>query len=117
MNLAAVVCQVDAHTVDRHTSPGHTVYFNLRPATYLALCAALQVGIVPALSLLSPAQNPPSGPILLSTTQLLAWSAALAFFGVFLAVPLRTQTIIKCGEAWSHPRSRQTNLCNHPDRI
>ncbi len=53
------------------------------------------VGIIPALSEMSPEQNPPDGPITLSTAQLLAWSAALAFFGVFLAVPLRSQTIIR----------------------
>ena len=56
---------------------------------------------------MSPEQNPPDGPITLDTAQLLAWSAALAFFGVFLAVPLRSQTIIReklrCG-SWSHDR-------------
>ena len=53
------------------------------------------MGIIPALSEMSPDQNPPDGPITLSTGQLLLWSAALAFFGVFLAVPLRSQTIIR----------------------
>jgi uncharacterized oligopeptide transporter (OPT) family protein len=57
--------------------------------------AAGLVGIIPALSEMSPEQNPPDGPITLDTLQLLLWSAALAFFGVFLAVPLRSQTIIR----------------------
>ena len=64
-----------------------------RPGPRIA-CPGL-VGIIPALSEMSPEQNPPDGPITLSTAQLLAWSAALAFFGVFLAVPLRSQTIIR----------------------
>lgn len=53
------------------------------------------VGIVPALGMLSPKENPPAGPLRLSFVELMAWSLALAFIGVFLAVPLRTQTIIK----------------------
>ena len=53
------------------------------------------VGIIPALGILTPRQNPPLGPIVLSPGQLLLWSLGLAFFGVFMAVPLRTQTIIK----------------------
>lgn len=39
-------------------------------------------------------ENPPLGPVVLNTGQLLLWSVALAFFGVFIAVPLRTQTIL-----------------------
>ena len=46
-------------------------------------------------SKLTPEENPPHGAVLLSTGQLLAWAAALAFFGVFIAVPLRTQTILR----------------------
>ena len=40
-------------------------------------------------------QNPPDGPVILSYGQLVLWSLALAFLGVFCAVPLRTQTILK----------------------
>jgi hypothetical protein len=43
---------------------------------------------------LTPEENPPYGPVVLNTGQLLLWSVALAFFGVFIAVPLRTQTIL-----------------------
>eukprot|EP00884_Botryococcus_braunii_P006444 jgi/Botrbrau1/15800/Bobra.4_1s0150.2 len=53
------------------------------------------VGIVPALGMLSPKENPPSGALHLTVPQLMAWSLALAFIGVFLAVPLRTQTIVR----------------------
>ena len=59
-----------------------------------ALDAGL-VGIIPALSMMTPAQNPPNGAVVFGPGQLLAWSLSLAFFGVFIAVPLRTQTIIK----------------------
>ncbi|KAK9800344.1 hypothetical protein WJX73_006522 [Symbiochloris irregularis] len=64
-------------------------------ATATMPLAAGLVGIVPALSLMTPEQNPPTGPILLSAGQLILWSLGLAFIGVFCAVPLRTQTIIK----------------------
>ena len=40
-------------------------------------------------------QNPPGGPVILSYGQLVLWSLALAFLGVFCAVPLRTQTILR----------------------
>ena len=53
------------------------------------------VGIIPALGMMTRAQNPPSGGITFGPGQLLLWSLSLAFFGVFIAVPLRTQTIIK----------------------
>ena len=50
-------------------------------------------GVIPALEkLLKPSEG---GPILLSTTNLIFWSLGVAFFGVFLAVPLRKQVIIR----------------------
>ncbi|EIE19928.1 OPT superfamily oligopeptide transporter [Coccomyxa subellipsoidea C-169] len=64
-------------------------------ATATMPLAAGLVGIIPALGMMTPRQNPPLGPIVLSPGQLLLWSLGLAFFGVFIAVPLRTQTIIK----------------------
>ena len=45
------------------------------------------VGILPALSMLDP-------PVVLSVPQQLAWAAALTYFGIFFAVPLRRQTIL-----------------------
>ncbi|KAF6262322.1 OPT superfamily oligopeptide transporter [Scenedesmus sp. NREL 46B-D3] len=63
-------------------------------ATATMPLAAGLVGIIPALGLLTEEEHP-AGPILLSPWQLLAWCAALAFFGVFVAVPLRQQTIIR----------------------
>ncbi|BDA51281.1 Putative oligopeptide transporter YGL114W [Coccomyxa sp. Obi] len=64
-------------------------------ATATMPLAAGLVGIIPALGMMTPGQNPPFGPIVLSPGKLLLWSLGLAFFGVFIAVPLRTQTIIK----------------------
>ncbi|KAE8216429.1 hypothetical protein CF327_g464 [Tilletia walkeri] len=52
------------------------------------------VGIIPALNQLDPEQDG-SGPIKLNTWQLLAWSFALAYFGVFFASPLRPALILK----------------------
>lgn len=52
------------------------------------------MGIIPALGLLTPEEHP-AGPVTFTPWQLLAWCSALAFFGVFVAVPLRYQTIIR----------------------
>uniref|UniRef100_A0A061R958 Opt superfamily oligopeptide transporter n=1 Tax=Tetraselmis sp. GSL018 TaxID=582737 RepID=A0A061R958_9CHLO len=62
-------------------------------ATATMPLAAGFVGIIPAFSQLTPEENPPSGGFELSAPQLAAWSCALAFFGVFFAVPLRKQVI------------------------
>lgn len=53
------------------------------------------VGIIPALGMLTPEDNPPDGPVLLNNWQLVLWSLALAYIGVFSAVPLRMQTIVR----------------------
>ena len=45
------------------------------------------IGIIPALGLLSP-------PVTLGVGQQLLWAAALTYFGIFFAVPLRRQTIL-----------------------
>ena len=51
------------------------------------------VGVLPALNiLLEPYEN---GPLDLSISKLLAWSVGICFFGVFVAVPLRKQVIIR----------------------
>ncbi|KAK4047383.1 OPT super [Microbotryomycetes sp. JL201] len=57
--------------------------------------AAGFVGIIPALATLRPELDGGAEPIQLGFTSLLLWSAAVAFFGVFLAVPLRRQVIVK----------------------
>jgi len=57
------------------------------------------VGIVPALGMMTKEQNPAGGPIVLPWWKLMLWSFALAFLGVFIAVPLRTQTVIKVRHA------------------
>jgi uncharacterized oligopeptide transporter (OPT) family protein len=51
------------------------------------LCVGF-VGIIPALAIYGQ-------PIELNFGQFILWSIALGFFGVFFAVPLRTQTIVK----------------------
>ncbi|KAG0093494.1 hypothetical protein BGZ93_007562 [Podila epicladia] len=56
--------------------------------------AAGFVGIIPALQMMTTADNP-SGPVFLSTGNMILWSLAIAFFGVFIAVPLRKQVIVK----------------------
>ncbi|KAJ1822943.1 OPT super [Coemansia sp. RSA 2599] len=52
------------------------------------------VGILPALKLLEPEESK-GARTELSFGQLCAWGMALAFFGVFFAIPLRKQTIIR----------------------
>ncbi|KAF9932231.1 hypothetical protein FBU30_008653 [Linnemannia zychae] len=56
--------------------------------------AAGFVGIIPALQMMTTEDNP-SGPVYLSATDMILWCLAIAFFGVFIAVPLRKQVIIK----------------------
>ncbi|KAF9977517.1 hypothetical protein BGZ73_005788 [Actinomortierella ambigua] len=56
--------------------------------------AAGFVGIIPALQMMNTEDNP-SGPMFLSTGELILWSIAIAFFGVFIAVPLRKQVIVR----------------------
>ncbi|RKP32378.1 OPT superfamily oligopeptide transporter [Metschnikowia bicuspidata] len=54
------------------------------------------VGIVPAMEKFMTGEESPTGsPITLSLSQLMTWSFGLAFFGVFFAVTLRKQVIIK----------------------
>ena len=46
------------------------------------------MGVIPAYGMLDP-------PLIFPLGKLILWSLALAFIGVFCAVPLRTQTILK----------------------
>lgn len=55
--------------------------------------AAGLVGVIPALEKLLEEEE--GGPLDLSTGKLILWSAGVAFFGVFFAVPLRKQVLIK----------------------
>jgi uncharacterized oligopeptide transporter (OPT) family protein len=64
------------------------------------------VGVIPALEkLLKPIEG---GPILLSTPELVFWGFGVAFFGVFFAVPLRKQVIIR--EKLTFPSGTATAL-------
>jgi uncharacterized oligopeptide transporter (OPT) family protein len=56
--------------------------------------AAGLVGIIPALGMMNREQDG-RDPIELSYVHLVLWCFAVAFFGVFLAVPLRRQVIVK----------------------
>lgn len=53
------------------------------------------IGIVPALLQIKPEKDHGAQPVVLSDASLLLWSAALAFFGVFFASPIRKRVIIK----------------------
>jgi uncharacterized oligopeptide transporter (OPT) family protein len=55
--------------------------------------AAGLVGVIPALEKLLRSQE--GGPLDLSLGKLIVWSIGVAFFGVFFAVPLRRQVIIR----------------------
>lgn len=51
------------------------------------------VGVMPALEyMLKPEEN---GPLVLGTWKLIVWSVGICFFGVFFAVPLRREVIIR----------------------
>ncbi|GAA5864934.1 hypothetical protein JCM3774_003914 [Rhodotorula dairenensis] len=57
--------------------------------------AAGFVGVIPALGMLTPELDGGAEPLILSFRALLAWSFGVAFFGVFLAVPLRKQVVVR----------------------
>ncbi|KAK4521375.1 uncharacterized protein ATC70_011990 [Mucor velutinosus] len=75
--------------------PQENVYLQtVAVATATMPLAAGFVGIVPALGQLT-TDDLPSGPLILPAWKLILWSLGLAFIGVFFAIPLRKQTIIK----------------------
>jgi OPT family oligopeptide transporter len=47
------------------------------------------------MELMTKEDNPNGGAVILNGRQLILWSMAVAFFGVFFAIPLRKQTIIR----------------------
>jgi OPT family oligopeptide transporter len=47
------------------------------------------------MELMTKSDNPGGGAVILNGRQLILWSLAVAFFGVFFAIPLRKQTIIR----------------------
>ncbi|KAJ2960127.1 hypothetical protein NQZ79_g4497 [Umbelopsis isabellina] len=63
-------------------------------ATATMPLAAGFVGIIPALQSMTE-EDHPGGGLTFSSRQLIVWSLGVAFFGVFFAIPLRTQTIIR----------------------
>ncbi|KAF9287557.1 hypothetical protein BGZ68_001654 [Mortierella alpina] len=76
------------------TPAENIVLQSIAVATGTMPLAAGFVGIIPALQMLTTEDNP-SGPIFLTATELILWCLAIAFFGVFIAVPLRRLVIIK----------------------
>ncbi|KAI9628204.1 hypothetical protein KEM48_011785 [Puccinia striiformis f. sp. tritici PST-130] len=70
----------------------------LLQTTSTAVCAmpltAGLIGIIPALAQLN-LESDGLAPITFSPTGLITWCFGIAFFGVFLAIPLREQVIIK----------------------
>ncbi|RCH78752.1 hypothetical protein CU098_000865, partial [Rhizopus stolonifer] len=63
-------------------------------ATATMPLAAGFVGVIPAMELMTQKDNA-NGPVILTAKQLILWSLAVAFFGVFFAIPLRKQAIIR----------------------
>ncbi|KAF7730159.1 hypothetical protein EC973_002767 [Apophysomyces ossiformis] len=83
------------HKLKAHFGPVENVVLQtVAVATATMPLAAGFVGVIPALELMTTADNP-DGPIVLSAWKLILWSLGVAFFGVFFAVPLRTQTIVR----------------------
>ncbi|KAG2191939.1 hypothetical protein INT46_000659, partial [Mucor plumbeus] len=75
--------------------PKENVYLQtVAVATATMPLAAGFVGVVPALSQLT-TSDLSTGPLILPAWKLVLWSLGLAFIGVFFAIPLRKQTIIK----------------------
>ncbi|KAI7897227.1 OPT oligopeptide transporter protein-domain-containing protein [Mucor mucedo] len=63
-------------------------------ATATMPLAAGFVGVIPAMELMTTDDNE-GGALVLNGRQLILWSLGVAFFGVFFAIPLRKQTIIR----------------------
>ncbi|CAO3638228.1 unnamed protein product [Cunninghamella echinulata] len=78
----------------KFTSIENVVLQTVAVATATMPLAAGFVGVIPALALLTKSDHP-EGAIFLTYPQLVLWSIGVAFFGVFFAVPLRKQTIIR----------------------
>lgn len=83
------------HRLDPAFGPKENVYLQtVAVATATMPLAAGFVGIIPALTQLT-AVDHPTGPLVLPAWKLMLWSLGLSFIGVFFAVPLRKQAIIK----------------------
>ncbi|KZT51742.1 OPT superfamily oligopeptide transporter [Calocera cornea HHB12733] len=78
----------------KFTAQENVILQTVAVATGTMPLAAGFVGIIPALGLLN-VQDDGQGPLVLGFWQGVGWAGAVAFFGVFLAAPLRKQVIIK----------------------
>ena len=85
-------------TVARHINYPFTPVENVLVQTVAGALGTMPlgcgfVGVLPALSyLLKPEEN---GPLVLSTGKLMIWAVGICFFGVFIAVPLRREVLIR----------------------
>ncbi|EJU04603.1 oligopeptide transporter [Dacryopinax primogenitus] len=78
----------------KFTAQENVILQTVAVATGTMPLAAGFVGIIPALGLLN-VEEDGQGPLILGFWQGIGWASAVAFFGVFLAAPLRKQVIIK----------------------
>ncbi|KAL9123437.1 MAG: hypothetical protein Q9187_000007 [Circinaria calcarea] len=85
-------------TISRHIGYPFTPVENVLVQTVAGAVGTMPlgcgfVGVLPALNyMLTPDEN---GPLMLGTGKLIIWSLGIAFFGVFIAVPLRKEVIIR----------------------
>ncbi|MCJ1417523.1 hypothetical protein MMC32_003867 [Xylographa parallela] len=85
-------------TVARHINYPFTPVENVLVQTVAGALGTMPlgcgfVGVLPALNyLLKPEEN---GPLVLSTGKLMIWAIGICFFGVFIAVPLRREVLIR----------------------
>ena len=85
-------------TVARHINYPFTPVENVLVQTVAGALGTMPlgcgfVGVLPALNyLLKPEEN---GPLVLGTGKLMIWAIGICFFGVFIAVPLRREVLIR----------------------
>ncbi|MCJ1381645.1 hypothetical protein MMC17_004756 [Xylographa soralifera] len=85
-------------TVARHINYPFTPVENVLVQTVAGALGTMPlgcgfVGVLPALNyLLKPEEN---GPLVLGTGKLMIWAVGICFFGVFIAVPLRREVLIR----------------------
>ncbi|KAI9472431.1 MAG: OPT oligopeptide transporter protein-domain-containing protein [Benjaminiella poitrasii] len=83
------------HLLKRRFGPIENVVLQTTAvATATMPLAAGFVGVIPAMELMTK-EDHSAGSVILNGRQLLLWALAVAFFGVFFAIPLRKQTIIR----------------------
>ena len=83
----------EQHLINPFTATENVFVQTVAVAVGTMPLAAGLVGVIPALEIfLTPDEQ---GPLRFSIIQLITWSFGLAFFGVFFAVPLRKQVVVR----------------------